>query len=327
MVQTVKFSQFLIGGDTEAGDIIVGLRDGKNYQFNAPTGNGGTSTIISQDLTLYPVAVGQWLRVNSSGIYVPALADSAENAEVVGLCVLINDLSHFTIQIVGYVSSAQNVFAAAYGNLTIGQAYFLSPSIAGSMQLLDIYQFGYVSKPVFVADGIDSGWILDYRGLIVGDEGHETCPCVYTSIVMVVQDSHGFATGNWVYLTASKTYALASATSIASSQEVGCVTNVLNGNSFVLQFAGYNQGSVSVNDAGSPIVASDVYYLSATSPGNISTTNPSSGGNISRPVYISEQVYGTTGLNAGYILNQRSLNLAQFGTGSNDFPMALLFGR
>jgi hypothetical protein len=322
MVQTVKFSQFLIGGTLLPTDIVVGLRSGKNYQFDAP-GPGAGIAIITQDLTLYPLTVGKWVRVNFSSIYVPALADSAEDAEVVGVVIEIIDPMHFAIQQVGYITTAQGVFTG----LTPSIAYFLSPTTPGLMINTDVNGTGQVSKPVFVPDTPTSGWVLDYRGLIVSDESSVICPCPYTGIVTIIQTGHGFSAGQFVRLNGSVNYVLAKGDNLGNSQEVGVVAAVLNSNSFILQFSGYNLGAVSKDDANNPIVASSVYYLSTSVAGAISTTNPSTGGNISRPVYISEQVYGTTGINAGYVLNQRSLNLANFGTGSNDFPMALLFGR
>jgi hypothetical protein len=203
----------------------------------------------------------------------------------------------------------------------------LSPTLPGIMVPVDVEDNGYVSKPVFVPDSATSGVVLDYRGIIVDDGYTIICPCVYSGIVTIIQNAHGFSDGQFVYLSASKTYELASGANLGVSQEVGVVADVLSTNAFTLQFSGYNIGAVSKDDMGSDIVVPGVYYLSVGTPGAISLTNPSTGGNISRPVYISEQVYGTTGVNAGYVLNQRSLNLANFGTGSNDFPMALLFGR
>ena len=323
MVDTVKFSQFLVGGNQMPGDIIVGLRDGKNYQFNAGgNSSGSTGTIINQPTA--GLTVGMWMRIDSSGTYVPGLANTAENAEVVGVITQIINTTSFFIQQSGYVSSLMSVFS---GLVSIGGAYFLSPTVPGAMVTTDVQQNGYVSKPLFIPDSASSGWICDYRGLIIGDEATIVPNCPDTSIVTVIQAGHGLATGNWVRLSASVNYVLAQANNFGSSQEVGLVINVLNTNSFILQTSGYNMGAVTKDDAGLAIVASSVYYLSATVAGAISTTNPTTSGSISRPVYISEQVYGTTGVNAGYILNQRSLGEASFNNGTSDFPMALLFGR
>lgn len=334
MVFTRKFSQF-VEQDVED---VVGLTNGAN---SIGPNFGSTSWIVNQTTGPSPnyptfpngLTTGIWMRVNLSGIYVPAYADNAMDAEALGVITQIIDPMHFVIQQVGYVPApmppAQSIFAATNGPLQVSIAYFLSPDplLAGIMVPTDVYNLGYVSKPVFVADTPTSGVILDYRGLIIGDEVTIICPCIYSGIVTVIQNSHGFSIGNFVYLSASKTYSLASATTIGASQEVGVVAELLSINSFILQFAGYNIGAVSQTDLGAPIVSPNVYYLSTITPGGISLTNPSTGGNISRPVYISEQAYATTSVNAGYILNQRSLNLAGFGNGANDFPMALLFGR
>lgn len=328
MVFTRKFSQFVEQGVNE----VVGLTNGANSI--GPYTGGSSTWIVTQPTGPNPawptfpegLTPGIWMRVNLAGLYVPALADSAQDAEVVGVIVDVIDDMHFMIQQVGYIP-AGNVFASTNGPLDLAIAYFLSPTLPGIMVPFDVYNNGYVSKPLFVADTPTSGIVLDYRGLIIEEEITIICPCIYTGIVNIIQNGHGFVAGQFIYLSASKTYALASAANLPVSQEVGVVADVMSTNAFTLQFSGYNIGAVSVDDTGSPIVAANVYYLSSSVPGAISLTNPSTGGLISRPVYMSEQVLGTTGENAGYVLNQRSLNLAGGMGGANDFPMALLFGR
>jgi hypothetical protein len=87
------------------------------------------------------------------------------------------------------------------------------------------------------------------------------------------------------------------------------VKQVVNANQFVLQTEGYIQGAISQDDMGNPLVAGGVYYLSATAAGAISLNQPTINGQISERIYIVEQVLGTTGTDAGYIVPQRPLDL------------------
>ena len=327
MVFTRKFSQFVQGGVMQSPNMPVGLATGANTIWTYDGENGpGNGTIINQSTTVpIPLTVGMWMRINAAGLYTPALADNAQDAEVVGVITQIIDSEHFFIQQSGYIPTSANVFSGL--TATIGSAYFLSAVTPGLMVPFDVQQNNLVSKPLFVLDSASSGWVLDYRGLIIGDEAIIIPNCPDTSIVTVIQNAHGFSVGNWVRLSGSINYVLAQANNFGNSQEVGVVINVLNVNQFQLQTSGYNIGAITKNDVGLAISVPNVYYLSQAVPGAISITNPSSPGSISRPVYIPEQVYGVTGVNAGYILNQRTLGVGSFNTGSTDFPMALLFGR
>lgn len=150
--------------------------------------------------------------------------------------------------------------------------------------------------------------------------------CTDSALTTIVQA--GLSVGQLVYLSASLTYTPAIATSLATSQVVGMIAAVAPGvNTYILQSSGYNVGALNTDDLGNPIIASRVYYLSTTDAGKVSLTNPTSTGLISKPVYISEQVIGTTGVNAGYILPQRPFDYSSITGYANAYAMALLFGR
>lgn len=123
---------------------------------------GGTTATITQSTA--GLTTKMWMRVNSAGVYVPALGDNAGDAEVIGVIIEIVDSMHFIIQQSGYVSPVQGIFSG----LTVSPGYFLSTTNPGVMTLLDATQPPTVSRPVFVADSPTSGWVLPYRGLIVG---------------------------------------------------------------------------------------------------------------------------------------------------------------
>ena len=288
--------------------------------FGGPPGKG-TSTIINQ--AIGGLAVGNWVRSDTTGTYVKALADNAVNAECLGLIIEIIDPTHFVVQQSGYVTAGQGIFAG----LNAGAAYFLSWTVAGTMTPQDAYIAGTVSLPVFLPDGPNSGWIADLkRGWILGDTIPPT-PCTYANCTPIFQAGHGFSASDVLYIDASKHYALAKADAFATSNAVGIVKEVIDANNFLLQSEGYNVGSFSVDDVGADITPPQVYYLSPTVAGKVTATNPITAGNISKPIYVSEQKLSVTGINAGYVLIQRPLNFNNIGSLSNDFPIMLLFGR
>jgi hypothetical protein len=166
MVFTRKFSEFV----PEAVSEVVGLTSGANSIGPNSGGGGSVVEIITQDTT--GLAVGDWVRINSAGLYVPAKGDSAQDAEVVGVVKNILSISQFTLQQAGYILTTDAVFTG----LNPSDVYFLSTTTAGAMQDVDAVVNGQVSRPVFVADTPTSGWVLPYRGLIVGGASPSGAP-------------------------------------------------------------------------------------------------------------------------------------------------------
>lgn len=326
MTQTKKFSQFNGPDPIQGTDIVVGLRNGDNWQFTGvgSGGSGGVTQVITQPGHTF--AKGNWLRFDEgSALYALALADTTQNAEVIGVVIESNiPVGTFTLQQAGYITSAQAVFTG----LTAGVPQFLSTSSLGGMQPNDVTLDGQISRPVFLPDGADKGWVLPYRGIIT-DGGPNTGTSSPTpsgsdsNVITVTQNIHGFAVGDVLYVIApvagQATYALAQANSFATSQAVGIVIEVLNANQFMLQFAGYNLqtggvGGITVDDMGVPLNASTVYYLSANFAGKVTSTNPTAIGTFSRPMFISERTVADGGVYSGWILPQRPLDQSPIGS-------------
>ena len=152
--------------------------------------------------------------------------------------------------------------------------------------------------------------------------------CTDTSLTTITQVSPVLSIGQAVYITASKTYTPAIATSLQSSQVVGFVVGVTAApNTYIIQSSGYNVGAITQDDIGAPLTPGVVFYLSKTVAGAISATNPVTGNFISKPLYVSEQISGIGTVNAGYILNQRPFDFSSIVGYDQAFAMALLFGR
>lgn len=112
----------------------------------------------------------------------------------------------------------------------------------------------------------------------------------------ISQTSHGFAVGDLVYLNSS-TYTKAIATSAAAAEVVGIVSAVADANTFTLLYSGRITGL-------SGLTAGSVYFLSRSTAGTASTTEPSTSGDISKPVYVADST--TTALlsieSRGYVV-------------------------
>ncbi len=154
----VKFSGFVDGGPTAAGDEVVGLRNGINTRFDAPIQGG--AILFSRNIVqaAHGFAVGNILRLNAA-VYVLAQADAAVNADVVGIVTGIISANEFTLQFGGYVS--------VLAGLAAGSVYFLSEAAAGTMSVVPPAVAGQVRKPLFIADSATSGYWLNYNGQII----------------------------------------------------------------------------------------------------------------------------------------------------------------
>lgn len=95
----------------------------------------------------------------SSGTYVKAKADSATNAEAVGIVSAVADADHFTLQASGNVTGLSG--------LTAGTVYFLDPSTAGAITATEPSAVGQISKPVLIADTTTSGFFVNFRGALI----------------------------------------------------------------------------------------------------------------------------------------------------------------
>lgn len=311
MTQTKKFSQFEGPSNIQSGDIVVGLRtvDGApvNYQFTGVgSGGGGDSivhTIMEDGSSLQ---LGDWVRIDAMGDYVAALATTAENAEVLGMVVLINGTTSFDVQELGYVAST----TGAVSGLSEGVVYFLSASAAGEMTPTPPTTNGYVRKALFVAETATSGWIVQYIGIIIGEPG--PIPSGGgggdTSTQVITDPGNTFNVGDWLYLVGNNVWALTNASTLAGSQAIGVVT--VNGDpNFTIQQSGFTTATVTAayDSAGvlipGNLVGGTLYYLSTNVPGQITPTEPTANGTASKPVFISQNGADQT----GWIFPQRPI--------------------
>jgi hypothetical protein len=95
------------------------------------------------------------------------------------------------------------------------------------------------------------------------------------------QSAHGFSAGNWLYINGSGTYALAKADAASTAECVGVVSSVTDANNFILQVSGYISGL-------SGFTAASAHFISDSSAGAITSTEPTTVGHISKPVFEAD---------------------------------------
>lgn len=299
MPGTIKVSQFPTATNARPGDIVTGLRNGVNTNFNLNSGasGAGVSKIVSQNS--HGFTKGQAVRLNA-GTYTLALADSATNAEALGLVTEIQDPNTFTFQQVGPVTDLDD---PAFTGFPPGLVYFLSPTNPGELTTTEPSTDGEVSKPMFVSgtDGT-SGTILSMRGQVIAGAPPTQQEEIENILVReVTQVGHGLLVSNWVRMNGAN-YVKATATSLDDSQVVGLVTSV-NGNVFTVQSAGFIAGIF----AG--LTPGGAYYLSVSTAGGMTLTEPTTIGEWSKPVFVA------TSSTDGYIQEQRGWEVGDSGGG------------
>lgn len=117
----------------------------------------------------------------------------------------------------------------------------------------------------------------------------------------ITQASHGFAVGDVLKYSGS-VYAKAQADSTSNAEVVGIVSAVADVNTFTLTNIGYVSGL-------SGLTANTTYYLSPSSAGALTSTEPSTAGQISKPLF---RAISTT---AGYFFNWRGIVIGEAVTG------------
>jgi len=126
----------------------------------------GASSTISVNQTTHGFAVGDALR--SSGTdneYAKALADSATNAEAIGMVTTVTDADNFIITTSGLID-----VAAAVPSATAGDVLFLDPSTAGAVTTTEPTVAGQVSKPIGIVTADDTEMVyVNFRGSIISD--------------------------------------------------------------------------------------------------------------------------------------------------------------
>ncbi|CAB4240943.1 hypothetical protein UFOVP23_42 [uncultured Caudovirales phage] len=268
--------------DTSAGEVLN--KRGLVISTGAPinVGDGLIKRTINQ--TAHGLTVGQYVRLNTGGNYVPAQADNIGDALGLGFVVApAIDADHFILQVDGYVGP---------GTLTAlitGEPFFLDPTSPGSIIVGSPSLPNEISKPVCIPDSTDSFWIVPWRPL-------PNTALTNPAIQLITQSGHGFIAGNVVKtITAMpNTYALAQATNLANAYlTVGIVTFVVSATQFVLQQSGFV--TFDPSQPPTPTLSQGVaYFLSASTPGLMDPTEPI-------PPFPSRPVMQATSTSQGWI--------------------------
>lgn len=291
-------------GDTYYDSTLLGYygyENGAWVRFSTGSDSSLIKRIVNQ--VGHGLVKGNWVRVNNAGLYVKSYNSDAINAEVYGLVVLKIDDDNFVLQTDGYVSTADAVFAG----MTPGEGYFLDSAAGGQISAPPVTP-GFVRKPVFLAESATSGYVKIMLGTIVAGQPQLIVdgPNIHT----VPAPGHTFDIGEWLRIDGETSYTQAQGDSLANAQAIGVVI-AITADTFTIQQSGYNVGAVFEDENNAALVAGIPYYISSTTPGQLTSVIPNLPGEASRPCYIPE----TIASNAGWIFPQRPLTVTSGGGG------------
>lgn len=123
-----------------------------------------TLTVVAQ--TAHGLAVGDVVKSSGTdGEYDKAQADTAANAEVVGIVSAVLDVDNYTITTSGSITDA-----AVVPTETAGTVLFLSEATAGLLTTTEPTDLGYISKPVAIMTGSNESMIVTpLRGVEINE--------------------------------------------------------------------------------------------------------------------------------------------------------------
>jgi len=258
--------------DRTNGGWVIPQQRGK---INASDSGGGTVITDTNKQLVTQVndfLVGELLRIYNdagTGKYERAIASSFTDAQSVVMVVEINvdgDPDKFVVQSEGWVD--------VLSGRTIETLYYLSPTVAGAMTTTRPTDPSYYIKPIFVAISASSGWLLEQQQLPVSVADSQ-------NIKTVTQVAHGFAVKDVVRVAnAGTTYIKAIATSIQNATTAGIVIKVIDADNFVIQ----QSGETSLITG---MTAGQRYWLSATTAGLLTATEPTTAGQVSKLMYVA----------------------------------------
>ncbi len=149
-------------------------------------GSGGAVNEVAQ--ASHGFKVGNVVYLNGS-TYALAKADTSPTAEAIGVISNVVTANAFEVTELGYLSDIDTTNTVEGGAaLTSGTVYFLSASADGKLTDIEPAIIGSISKPMLIADGAASGYVLNYRGSVVGSVNARTQITLANNTTTTVQD-------------------------------------------------------------------------------------------------------------------------------------------
>jgi len=264
----------------------------------------------------------------SGGTYNKAIADDTYSGETIGIVSKVVDVDNFYLTQSGYITGLTG--------LVTNSTYFLSDSTAGGIRTTKPTEVGYMVRAIMVADSPTSAWVLPYTGHVIesGDTANvrfftdlQDVPADYSGSTnkfvkvnesgdglvfadppvtisenikkRIYQSNHGFGLMDVIGWSGG-TYSKAIADGSYDGEVLGVVSEYVDENTFDLLFAGYISGLTG-------LVTNSTYYLSDSTSGLLTSTQPTTDGHVVKPILIANSTTSAWVLPyVGYLLDSGS---------------------
>lgn len=203
---------------TATGPELDELTDGSETSLHTHAGGSADSVVHAIAQASHGLSVGDVIRYNGSA-YVKAQANSAANAEAVGIVSVVTDSGNFE-----YVSSGA---ISTLSGLTAGSVYQLSVDTAGLLDASISFSNGDIIKTMLVATSTTAGNVVNYMGI---EDGQASGYVGENTIITVGTIS----TGTWEGTPISSTYMTAASDSVAGAVELATIAETNTGTSTTL---------------------------------------------------------------------------------------------
>lgn len=196
---TSEWNEFVQVAMNPGGAGNVMTSNGLKWGSEPPTGGGGgggSGGVQAITQAGHGFSAGQVVYLNGS-TYALAKADSVTTAETVGIISSITSPDIFQLTITGYIKYLSG--------FTAGTVYFLSATVAGALTAVEPTAIGSVTKPILIADSTTSGYVLNYRGAVVGGanaRSHTFLSANATSSICSVSEYEAGDLSGWIYINA-----------------------------------------------------------------------------------------------------------------------------
>lgn len=181
----------------------------------ASNGSGGSGSGSALTDAISQIAhgftVGQVVYWNGSA-YALALADTAADAEVIGMVISVQNVNAFTIITAGFFTTLSG--------LTNNTTYFLSDATPGLLTATPPTTPGHIEKPLVITTSTTSGYFYNYRGKIIPTPA--PTPGSWTTVstdTTMVSDTNYIVNGGAANLT------LPATSSVGDEIRIACYTN------------------------------------------------------------------------------------------------------
>jgi len=197
---TSEWNEFVQVAMNPGGAGNVMTSNGSAWGSEPPTGGGGgggSGGVQAITQAGHGFSAGQVVYLNGS-TYALAKADSATKAETVGIISSITSPDIFQLTLFGYIKYLSG--------FTAGTVYFLSATVAGGLTAVEPTAIGAITKPILIADSTTSGYVLNYRGAVVGGanaRSHTFLSSNATSSICSVSEYEAGDLSGWIYISAA----------------------------------------------------------------------------------------------------------------------------